>query len=217
MARRPKQESPVTITRTEGTSGRPPAAIYNRVSTVLQDSSRAMEDLRRAAIQRGYDVVLEVHEQGSGKRNDRPGLAEVLDAARRGEVAAVFVMRLDRWGRSSLDLLANIKALTSAGVRFACVEQSIDVQPTGDAMGNLILSVLAGVAEFEHAIIVERVREGQARARKHGAVFGRPRDLGPDVEQIVALRKDGKSWSVIAGEVGCSVALARRRFDEISG
>src|SRR6266568_1328720 len=128
------------------------AAIYNRVSTVAQDAESAMDDLRRAAEQRGYTVALEVAETGSGARNDRPGLQRVLEAARKGQIGAVLVTRLDRFGRSSLDLLTNIRTLTDAGVRFSTTEQAIDIAPGGDPMGQLVLTVLAGVAQFEREV-----------------------------------------------------------------
>jgi putative DNA-invertase from lambdoid prophage Rac len=212
MAKSTKAPRLVATMKPGGLSaGQPRAAIYNRVSTTGQDATLAMEDLRRAAVQRGYHVALEIAETGSGKRNDRPGLQRVLEGARRSEVDAVFVMRLDRFGRSSLDLLTNIRAITDAGVRFACIEQAIDIQPSGDPMGQLVLTVLAGVAQFEHAIIVDRVREGQRRAMKRGVVFGRPRADGPDGDRVRELRTAGRSWSEVASELDCTVALARRR------
>lgn len=217
MARSSKAKHVVTAMIDTGLSagdGRPACAIYNRVSTSGQDPTLAIADLRRAAEQRGYRVALEVVETGSGKRNDRPGLQRVLDAGRRGEIRAVFVVRLDRFGRSSLDLLGNIKALTQAGVRFACTEQAIDIQPNGDPMGALVLGVLASVAEFEHAIIVSRVREGQRRAMERGVVFGRPRADGPSADDVLRLRKADRSWSEIAETLDCSIALARRRAAE---
>lgn len=210
MAKTSKKVRSVTPALARGTFGKA-CAVYNRVSTSQQNPKLAMADLRRAAQARGFDVALEIAETGSGKRNDRPGLQRVLEAARRGEISAVFVMRLDRFGRSSLDLLANIKAITNAGVRFTCIEQAIDIQPNGDPMGQLILTVLSGVAEFEHAIITERVREGQRRAKARGVVFGRPRDDGPSTDQVRALRKAKHSWSEIADKLDCTVAMARRR------
>ncbi len=210
MVRSSKQAKAVVTAGSSGTYGKA-CAVYNRVSTTGQDAKLAMDDLRRAATQRGYDVALEIVETGSGKRNDRPGLQRVLDAARKGEIVAVFVMRLDRFGRSSLDLLRNIQTITDAGVRFACIDQAIDIQPGGDPMGQLVLTVLAGVAQFEHAIIVDRVREGQRRAMERGVVFGRPVDESVSADEVRALRAQGKSWAEIADACGCTVAMARRR------
>ena len=82
----------------------------------------------------------------------------------RGDVDAVVVWKLDRWGRSALDVLANIQALADAGVRFVAVTQGLDVKPSGDAMSRLLLTVLAAVAEFERDLIRERTLLGLARA-----------------------------------------------------
>ncbi len=200
------------------------AAVYNRVSTAGQNPEGAMADLRLAAELRGYQVALAVAETGSGARNDRPGLQRVLEAARRGKIGAVLVTRLDRFGRSSLDLLANIRALTDAGARFACTEQAIDIRPGGDPMGQLVLTVLAGVAEFERAIIRDRVREGQRRAKAKGVHIGRPWGSGrkggrdaPDPSAVGALRKVGKSWTEIAAALKCTVASARRSLARAAG
>jgi putative DNA-invertase from lambdoid prophage Rac len=187
------------------------AAIYNRVSTTSQgDPAKAMAELRAAAAQRGYAVSLEVAETGSGAKNNRPGLARVLEAARRGKVDALLVTRLDRFGRSSLDLLANIRALTDAGVRFVCTEQAIDIKPGGDPMANLILTVLAGVAEFERAIIRDRVLEGQRRAKRKGIHLGRPVTAQPDPASVARLRQDGRSWAGVSTELGATIGACRR-------
>jgi putative DNA-invertase from lambdoid prophage Rac len=191
------------------------AGLYNRRSTMSQgDPSAAMADLRTAAEQRGFRVALEIAETGSGARNDRPGLQRILGAARRGKLSAVIVARLDRFGRSSLDLLANIRTLTDAGVEFIAIEQGLHVRPHGDAMSQLLLTVLSGVAEFERSIIRDRVIEGQRRAVERGIKLGRPRGEGPSATAVRKLRRAGKSWSQIATALGCKVAMARRRFAE---
>jgi putative DNA-invertase from lambdoid prophage Rac len=205
-----------TVVKSGRTFGRP-AALYNRRSTAGQgDPGDAMADLRQAAQQRGYHVAMEIAETGSGARNDRPGLQQVLDAARRGKLSAVLVQRLDRFGRSSLDLLANISALRDAGVEFIAVEQGLHVRPNGDAMSGLLLTVLSGVAEFEKAIIRSRVIEGQRRAMERGQHIGRPRAEGPTPGQVRKMRAAGKSWGTISKTLGCTVAMARRRYEESS-
>ena len=187
------------------------AVTYHRVSTADQDPELAREDLRRGAQARGLDVVEEIEETGSGARGDRPGLARVLDLARRSRISTVLVWKLDRFGRSSLDLLSNIKALTDAGVRFVAVTQGLDVQPRGDAMSQLILTVLAGVAEFERELIKERTAQGVAKARRKGVRLGRPRALTRDqVDRVRQLRFENVPWPGVAKIVGCSVSSARR-------
>lgn len=161
------------------------AAIYHRVSTVDQDPGAARLELERAAAQRGYSVVLSIEETGSGANNDRPGLLELLAAARRGDLDAVLVWKLDRFGRSALDVLTQIRELETAGVRFVAITQGLDVQPGGDAMSRLLLSVLGAVAEFERDLIRERTRLGLERARARGERLGRPRARGPSPDLAV--------------------------------
>jgi len=199
------------MTKRARTSGKA-CAVYNRVSTAGQNPHTAMADLRASAKQRGYSVALAVAETGSGARNDRPGLQRVLEAARHGKVSAVLVSRLDRFGRSAADLAANIRALTGGGVEFVAVEQGLHVRPNGDATSQLLLTVLSGVAEFERDIIRARVVEGQRRARAAGRHIGRPLADGPAGAEVRKLRKLGRSWAEVAEQLGCTVAMARRRF-----
>jgi DNA invertase Pin-like site-specific DNA recombinase len=97
------------------------AALYHRVSTVDQNQHAARTELRAAARRLGLRVVLDVRETGSRANNQRPGLVKVLEAAQRGDVNAVLVWKLDRFGRSAFDLLGNIRQLEAAGVRFVAI------------------------------------------------------------------------------------------------
>ena len=191
--------------------GKASCAVYHRVSTRDQDPKLARQELRQAAAARGLRVVLDVEERGSGALNNRPGLRRVMDAARRGEVEAVLVWKLDRFGRSSLDVLSNIRQLTDAGTRFIAVTQGLDVKPQGDAMSQLILTVLSGVAEFERSLISERTALAARAARRAGRPWGRRPDPGPQPTAVHALRANGASWSEIAARFNCTVAMARRR------
>lgn len=191
--------------------GKATCALYHRVSTRDQDPKLARHELRQAAATRGLRVALDVEERGSGALNNRPGLRRVMDAARRGEVQAVLVWKLDRFGRSSLDVLSNIRHLTDSGVRFVAVTQGLDVKPEGDAMSQLILTVLSGVAEFERSLISERTALAARAARLAGRSWGRRPGPGPEPAEVTALRRKGTSWSEVAARLGCTVAMARRR------
>ena len=184
-------------------------AIYHRVSTLDQDPKLARVELESWVARNGGHVALRVEENASGAWNARPGLQRVLEAARRGEIDVVLTWKLDRWGRSSLDVLANIEALTNAGVRFVAVTQGLDVKPAGDAMSKLILSVLAGVSEFERSLIRERTILGLQKAKREGKQLGRPRRRGPAPDVVRELRAQGKSWPAIAESLNCSVGIAR--------
>jgi DNA invertase Pin-like site-specific DNA recombinase len=170
-------------------------ATYHRVSTLDQNPKLAREELRAAAGRLG-ELAIEVEEVGSGARNDRPGWQRVLDAARRGQLDAVVVWKLDRAGRSTLDLLANIEALRALGVRFLAVTQGLDIRPGGDAVSTLLLTMLAAVATFERDLIRERTRLGLARARVRGKRLGRRPVLSKaQAAKARQLRAAGKSWS----------------------
>ena len=186
-------------------------ALYHRVSTLDQDRGLALDALRQAAAVRGMAVVMEIQEVGSGAKNDRPGMLGVLASARRSELDAVLCWKLDRWGRSSLDLLGNLRMLEDAGVRFIAVTQGIDIKPGGDAMSRLLVSMLAGIAEFERDLIRERTRLGVAKARQRGKRLGRPPTGNmPTSAEVITLRTTGASWSSIARTLGCSISTARR-------
>lgn len=192
-------------------NGRRRAVVYHRVSTVDQDTSLAREELRRAALARGFTVAEEIEETGSGARNDRPGLGRVMDLVRRGKMDVVIVWKLDRFGRSALDLLTNIEALTGSGVRFVATSQGLDVGPDGDAISSLIVTVLAGVAAFERELIRERTLLGLDKARAKGVRLGRPTVLSAaDVALIHLHRSQGLPWSEVARKFGCSVSTAKR-------
>lgn len=185
-------------------------AVYHRVSTLDQNPGLAREELRAAAGRLGSEVVLDIEETGSGARNDRPGLQRLMDAARRGKLDAVVVWKLDRFGRSALDVLANIRDLDAAGVRFIAMTQGIDIRPGGDAMSRLILGVLASVAEFERDLIRERTRLGMANARAAGKAIGRPMVARPGRADVLRLRGAGKSWRQVSEALGCSTWAARQ-------
>lgn len=186
------------------------AVTYHRVSTLDQNPELARDELRKGATQRGFDIVAELEETGSGAKNNRPELLRLLEMARRGQVEVVLVWKLDRFGRSAFDLLGNIRALEDAGVRFIAVSQGIDVKPGGDPISRLLLTMLAGVAEFERELIRERVRLGLQVRKRRGIKLG-PSFKPTDDARIKALRSEGKSWAEISEAVGCTVATARRR------
>lgn len=188
-------------------------ATYHRVSTIDQDPAGARAELRAAA--RMGAMVLEVEETGSGARSDRPGLQRILDGARKGAFDMLLVWKLDRLGRSTLDVLATVKQLTDRGVTVVVSSQGLTCKPGGDAMSNLMLAVLGAVAEFERDIIRDRTRLGMARVKRDGSrsgkAIGRPRKgRAPAGEAVKRLRDAGASWRDIAAELRCTVASARR-------
>jgi DNA invertase Pin-like site-specific DNA recombinase len=186
-------------------------ALYHRRSRLDEDPKTAMMELRSRADRLGLRVLLRIDETGSGALNDRPGLLRVLDAARHRDVDTVLVWKLDRFGRSPLDVLANIQRLTRRGVRLIVTSQAIDVRPGGDALSLLVLEMLAAVAEFERDRIRVRTRLGIERARARGARIGRPRMRNrPTPAAVRELRRRGVSWSAAARALHCSSTTLRR-------
>lgn len=156
-------------------------AIYHRVSTLDQNPDAAREELRRAVAARGWDIAMTEEETGSGAKADRPGLLRVMEAVRRGKVGAVVVWKVDRFGRSLIDLLRNLQAIGDAGARFVAVTQGLDIGTGGDPASKLLFTMLGAVSEFERELTRERTVLGMRRARDLGARFGR-RPL-PQAEQ----------------------------------
>ena len=145
--------------------------LYGRVSAhdqkTLPMQYRAM---REYAAWRGWTVVMQVKEAGSGAAQ-RESRERLLEAARRREIDGVLVWQLDRWGRSVPDLLATLQELEHLGVGFVLLTEALDpTTPAGGAMAGL----LAVFAPFEREILQERVRAGLAHARQNGNRLGRP-------------------------------------------
>lgn len=192
-------------------------ATYHRVSTLDQNPRLARVELRQAAGRLG-ELALEVEEVGSGARNDRPGWQRVLAAARRGELDAVVVWKLDRAGRSTVDLLANVEELVGLGVRFLAVTQGLDIKPGGDAMSRMLLTMLSAVSAFERDLIRERTLLGLAAARQRGVrLGGRPALSKAQVAKVRALRAQGASWSEVASGAACTIGTARRAVAGTNG
>lgn len=147
------------------------AGLYARVSTLDQQTlPMQMRALREYALKRGWTIVEESKEVGSGAVA-RAMRQRLIDSAKRRDIDVVLVWRLDRWGRSVADLVSTLQELTALGVGFVSVTEALDLTtPAGRAMAGL-LSVFA---EFERDIMRERVRAGLAHARLQGKRLGRP-------------------------------------------
>lgn len=150
---------------------------YTRVSSVEQMEGGVSLAQQRASIE-GYAVanglvLVEVIEDGGVSAGipfaERPGGARVVEMLGRGEVAAMIATRLDRAFRSSLDALSQTNAWTDQGVGLHLVSQKID---TSTAVGKLLLTMLAAVAEMEKNLVGERTAAALAHLRTQGVVLG---------------------------------------------
>jgi putative DNA-invertase from lambdoid prophage Rac len=122
-------------------------ALYARVSTHDQQTlPLQLAAMRDYVAKRGWKTALEVQDVGSGAIL-RPKREELLKAARRRELDRIVVWRLDRWGRSLLDLIATLQELASLGVGFVSLSEALDLTtPSGRALAGM-LAVFADYAE----------------------------------------------------------------------
>jgi DNA invertase Pin-like site-specific DNA recombinase len=143
---------------------------YARVSTDDQHLDLQLAALGEAGCRRIFQ------EKVSGARRDRPELARLLDQLREGD--AVVVWRLDRLARSTRDLLELAETIAERGATFRSLNEPW--ADTATSAGKMVLTVFAGIAEFERSLIRERTSAGRTAARARGVRFGRPRKLSSD-------------------------------------
>jgi len=162
---------------------------YARVSTEDQRLTLQTEALKKAGCTRIF------REKVSGAYLDRPELNRMLDQPREGDVVTVW--KLDRLARSTRNLLEIVETISNTGARF----QSIS-EPWADTTthaGKMIMTIFAGIAEFERDLIRERTGAGRADAQKRGVRFGRPKKMNEDQQKLAQrLLREGKSVREVA-------------------
>ncbi len=188
--------------------------LYARVSTHDQQTLALQRNALVAyAQQRSGAIVAVVEDIGSGvnERLQREGL---MRAARRREIDAIVVWRLDRWGRSLADLVSTLQELHELGIGFISLCEALDfTTPTGRAMAGM----LAVFAEFERGILRERVKAGIAEARRRGTRHGRPPTVAHQADVVRQLYAEGLSKSAIARRLGIGRTSVRRFLGSTAG
>src|SRR3954462_3105338 len=167
------------------------AALYARVSTGGQTVENQLRELRQVAERLGWAVIKEFVDQGiSGAkgRDKRPALDSMLKAVIRGEIDAVVAWSVDRLGRSLQDLVGVLNDIRSREVDLYLHQQGLD---TATSSGRAMFQMLGVFAEFERAIIVERINAGLARAKAQGQVLGRPEITPSLIGDMKVLRAQG--------------------------
>jgi len=185
-------------------------AIYLRVSTDGQQTEHQRRQLDEVAQQRGWNVV-EVYEDagisGAKGRDKRRALDAMLKDAVRGRFDIAAVWSVDRLGRSLQDLLGFLGELQSVGCGLYLHQQAVD---TTTPSGRALFSMMGVFAEFERAMIKERVLAGLATARAKGRTLGRPRVGAKTEERIADLLRQGMGQLKIAKVIGCGVSTVQR-------
>ena len=174
---------------------------YARVSTQDQNLDLQLRALKKAGCRKIFK------EKVSGATRVRPEFQRMLDQLREGDV--VVVWKLDRLARSTRDLLETMETIRDAGARF----QSLS-EPWADTTthaGKMIMTVFAGIAEFERDLIRERATAGRKAAIKRGVRFGRPPKLNSDQQKLILrLLDEGKGVAELARSFNVHAATIYR-------
>lgn len=144
---------------------------YVRVSTKEQSFDLQIDALQQAGCEKLYREV------GSGARTERPGLDQVVDRLRAGDVLVIW--KLDRLGRSLKHLVELVNTLRERGIGLQSLNDPID---TTTPQGRLSFNLFASLAEFERDLIRERTQAGLSAARARGRNGGRPKGLSAQAE-----------------------------------
>ncbi len=173
---------------------------YARVSTVEQDAGfEAQErDLKAAGVQRMFS-------ERTSAVGQRKALEEALDFAREGD--AIVVTKLDRLARSVADLVRFVERLTKKGVGLRILAMGVD---TATPTGKLVLNVLGAIGQFEREVMLERQREGVAKAKAEGKYKGRKPTARAKSDDIIKLAGEGVKREDIAKRLGIGVASVYR-------
>lgn len=182
-------------------------ALYARVSSIDQQNlDMQLETMNAYAINRGWQIVITVADVGSGAEHLK-NRQNLLKAARRRQIDAILVWKLDRWGRSLADLTLTLSELNELGVGFISLTEALDFT-TGT--GRALAGLLAVFAEFERDLLRERIKAGIAQARKKGKPHGRPKSAALKAQQVKQLFSAGISKAEIARRLGIGRTSVRR-------
>ena len=174
---------------------------YARVSTDGQSVAAQVEQLTQAGAEKVF------REKASGAKTDRAQFRKALDALNEGDV--LLVTRLDRLARSTRDLLNTLALIAEKKAGFRSLGDSW--ADTTTAHGRLMLTILAGLAEFERELIRARTGEGRARAKARGVKMGRKFKLTPHQQREArARRANGEALTDIARSYNVSHSTISR-------
>ncbi|CAN7353960.1 recombinase family protein [Mesorhizobium amorphae] len=181
---------------------------YARTSTT--DQKAGLEAQLRDLDAAGCTKVF--REELSSVADTRPQLQAALDWVREGDT--LLVTKLDRLARSVADLVAITEALRTKGVGLRILAMNLD---TSTPTGKLMLNLLGSIAEFERELMLERQREGIAKAKAEGKYVGRQPTARRQASEVLRLKAEGKSAGDIVAALGISRASVFRILAENEG
>jgi DNA invertase Pin-like site-specific DNA recombinase len=181
---------------------------YARTSTTDQKAGleAQLRDLKAAGCEKIF------HEELSALATKRPELERVLDWVREGDT--LIVTKPDRLARSTADLLAIAKQLETEGVTLRILSMNVD---TATPTGKLMLTILGGIAAFERDLMLERQREGIAKAKAEGKYKGRAPTARAKGDEVRRLKAEGLTADAIAEKLGIGRASVFRILRPIAG
>lgn len=186
-------------------------ALYTRVSTDTQTTENQERELREIATRSGWEIV-EVYRDhaisGAKGRDQRPAFDALCKDATRRKFDMVMAWSVDRLGRSLQDLVGFLSELHAAGADLFLHQQGIDTTtPAGKAM----FQMMGVFAEFERAMIRDRVNSGLARAKAQGKALGRPKiDTATEAAIAEALKAGGVGIRKLAERHGVGTGTVQR-------
>ncbi|WP_394095638.1 recombinase family protein [Xanthobacter versatilis] len=168
---------------------------YARTSTTEQEAG--LEAQRRDLDAAGCGKVFAEHVSSVG---DRDRLKQALEFVREGDT--LVITKIDRLARSTIHLWEIVRDLDAKGVGLRVLNLGGEVVDTKSATGRLILTIFAGFAQFEREMMLERQREGIAKAKAEGKYLGRKPTARAKSEEVLKLHREGKTPTEIAAAVG---------------
>jgi DNA invertase Pin-like site-specific DNA recombinase len=184
-------------------------AAYTRVSTDDQSTKTQEHELRQYAKNRGWTVQRVYTDHGfSGASEKRPALEELLRDTRKRKFDVVLVWKFDRFARSLRQLVSALELFRKFGIDFVSATEAID---TSLPSGELVFQIFGAIAQFERALIGERVKAGLGEARRNGKQIGRPPIRALSQEERIRIRKEhrnGQSLRELAESYGVSLWMA---------
>jgi len=145
-------------------------AIYLRVST--QEQNTENQEAKLISYAKSKDWEYEIFRECESTRKTRPVKELVLNLLRKKNFQGVLVYKLDRWARSTSELILGMEEFHKKGIGFTSYTDNIDFET---ASGKLFFRILSSFAEFERDLISERTKEALARLKREGKILGRPK------------------------------------------
>lgn len=185
---------------------------YVRVSTTEQKLDVQIEEIEKYCKYRGHEILRIFQDKSTGKNEDRNGFIELTKILRKNpeQAEGIIVYKLDRVGRSLKNLINFIEFLESENIQFLSISDNID---TSSPAGKLFFQMTGAFAEYEVALINERISIGKQHAKEKGVKFGRPnvKVNMSDVDRLIAA---GVPKTLIAKQKGIALKTLYNRINE---